>query len=232
MLKKFSFYSFVLPLLILWLLAILMLVFFERGEVLFWINRWSFDALDNWVKIISIIGNGWFLLFISVFFFIVNVRNGLLYGMAFLIASLVTNIFKRFVFFNHYRPMWYLDFADYHRIVTEAPIHYLHSFPSGHTLAIFTFITVTTVLFNKKLLHFSLLVIALLVSFSRIYLLQHFLVDVLWGGLLGVFAGWAGFKLFIYFEKITKLEIPEKSVFSVLGNILYYYRSNNKKKLN
>lgn len=70
------------------------------------------------------------------------------------------------------------------------------SFPSGHTATFFVFFTMTLLLMTqdqKESLHgketlfgVSLLVLALAGGFSRIYLSQHFLLDVCVGSVIGL----------------------------------------------
>ena len=64
------------------------------------------------------------------------------------------------------------------------------SFPSGHTMsafALYTFLALT--LSYKRSLSLVLLLIAVLVGVSRIYLVQHFLEDVVTGAAIGAAIG-------------------------------------------
>lgn len=63
-----------------------------------------------------------------------------------------------------------------------------HSFPSGHTLGAFAFFALYSFFLSPKYKLVSVLffVLALLCGFSRMYLGQHFLVDVYAGSILGV----------------------------------------------
>ncbi len=70
------------------------------------------------------------------------------------------------------------------------------SFPSGHTLAAFAFYTFIALLVENNFIKIMLLSIAILVGFSRMYLFQHFINDVVWGALIGTV--WAIILFFIY----------------------------------
>ena len=63
------------------------------------------------------------------------------------------------------------------------------SFPSGHTVSAFAIATVLSLYQNTKWRQALLLVLAALAGFSRIYLSQHFLADVLAGSFIGVMGG-------------------------------------------
>lgn len=64
------------------------------------------------------------------------------------------------------------------------------SFPSGHTSASFT--AASVLFFRKRKLFVPSLVLAFLISFSRLYLYVHYPSDVLAGLVLGVLCGYIG----------------------------------------
>ncbi|WP_404818046.1 phosphatase PAP2 family protein [Reichenbachiella ulvae] len=64
-------------------------------------------------------------------------------------------------------------------------VHASRSFPSGHTTTAFVIAFCLSLLFQKRLLTYAFLFVALLVAYSRMYLLQHFYIDILFGALVG-----------------------------------------------
>jgi len=104
-----------------------------------------------------------------------------------LATGLVSIIIKQT--WNEPRPVLYFKehfpAVQLHRIVGEQ-LHSTHSFPSGHTITAFAFFLALSYFTKKPLLHFLYFVLALLVGYSRIYLSQHFAVDVLVGSVIGV----------------------------------------------
>jgi membrane-associated phospholipid phosphatase len=60
------------------------------------------------------------------------------------------------------------------------------SFPSGHTATAFSMFFLLALIYNKKGVGLVCCLLAIIAGFSRMYLLQHFLLDVLAGSILGV----------------------------------------------
>lgn len=96
----------------------------------------------------------------------------------FAISTLLTQIPKQVFFPNITRPI--ASGIDPQKIHTIKGVimHQLNSFPSGHTATAFTIFLLTIHLFNNKKLVLIGLIYAMLCGYSRIYLGQHFPMDV------------------------------------------------------
>jgi membrane-associated phospholipid phosphatase len=83
------------------------------------------------------------------------------------------------------------------------------SFPSGHTTSVFALATMLALLEKNKRTNVVYLLVAVAVGYSRIYLGQHFLNDVLMGSTIGMLTS-----LVIYWllgEKLQSLPIFTRS---------------------
>ena len=67
------------------------------------------------------------------------------------------------------------------------------SFPSGHTGA--SFAAVSAFYASRSRLWIPLLILAVLIAFSRLYLYVHYPSDILAGVVIGIMAGWIASKL-------------------------------------
>jgi membrane-associated phospholipid phosphatase len=119
-----------------------------------------------------------------------RVGYSLLVGLTGILVLLVSYSTKQF--FAYDRPVLFFSktgIPDQLTFVEGVDLHTgATSFPSGHAMAAFAFYSLLAFLFpaSKRyvILFFSL---ALLVVFSRVYLVQHFWQDVYSGGIIGFF---------------------------------------------
>ena len=101
--------------------------------------------------------------------------------MNFLISTLLIQFAKNFIFTTAMRPMASgLDATQIHT-VPGVEIHTFNSFPSGHTATAFTLFLLTTYLFPNKYALSIGIVYAIVCGYSRIYLAQHFPLDLAGG---------------------------------------------------
>ncbi len=116
-----------------------------------------------------------------------NYRMALFVLVSQLATGLVSIIIKQT--WNEPRPILYFKqhfpTISLHQIVSEH-MHSVHSFPSGHTITAFAFFLALSFYTKRPGLHFLYFVLAMLVGYSRIYLSQHFAIDVLAGSVIGV----------------------------------------------
>lgn len=76
--------------------------------------------------------------------------------------------------------------------VYEVPgldVHMKGSFPSGHTASVFALAIFLIIVLPYRWYSWLILLFACIVGYSRIYLSQHFPVDVWAGAMIGTFSG-------------------------------------------
>lgn len=171
----------------------------EKG---FWelvINGQHTPFMDQFFKILTNLGDG----LVGIFFFMVlllfRYADALILGIGFLIHAVLVHLCKKFWFPDSPRPLAFFDGTELHRIegITNA---LYHSFPSGHTASIFLYVTILMIIRRvKEQWQLFYLVLAILVAFSRVYLLQHFFWDVYFGSIFGIISAFAGYHLFYAF---------------------------------
>jgi membrane-associated phospholipid phosphatase len=102
---------------------------------------------------------------------------------AFLVSGLLAQLFKNL--FSFPRPMAALARGSYPYFLDGITHSGFNSFPSGHTTSAFALATLLALFSGSKTRGLAFLLIAVGVGYSRIYLGQHFLPDVIAGSVLG-----------------------------------------------
>lgn len=114
-----------------------------------------------------------------------RVGHGLLATFTFAATGLSVQFCKRFIFPDMDRPKLFLQDFELH-FVEGVKILSHHSFPSGHAATAFSMFLLLALLNRKSYLGIFFCISAVIVGVSRIYLAQHFLLDVLVGSVFGV----------------------------------------------
>lgn len=157
-----------------------------KGNDVLWVNGNHTLWLDDFFKLITHLGEGW--IFISVLLFSLFIRFSLSVSILAMAAlhGLICAFAKRVLFSNGFlRPAAIID-HQFLYFVPGVDVHSYHSFPSGHAATIFCFAVVASLIIRNRTATVFFLLIAIATGYSRIYLLQHFLMDVTAGALIGV----------------------------------------------
>ena len=165
------------------------------------INRFHFKLLDYFFVLFTNLGNGIFVIGLMVFM-LVRKKVGWTaqIGISFLISGLLVQVIKHLI--HSPRPKLFFGPGTIHCIqgITGTGTA---SFPSGHTATIFALTTLLSIYFPDRRSGIFFILIAILTGFSRIYLSQHFPIDVLAGSFAGVLTSMVSYLLIPlkYFEK-------------------------------
>ena len=140
------------------------------------------------------------------------------FGMAVLFAVLVGTLLTNVIFKPMFdRPRPYVYYAENPLFMSWYEFAGAHvesdkSFPSGHTTAAFEIGVALFLVLNKKY-SWIFPVFSVLVGLSRIYLMVHYVTDVLGGVVIGTFAGIMGYVIMTALmknAKIAEFDLAEK----------------------
>lgn len=177
-----------------------LILFYPNGNSFFFINGVHTSFTDNFFMYATHIGDGWtaavIALLILVFY---RYSAGICMLLGFGITGALNGILKNYVFLKSQRPTLFF-YHNQHLIhkVDGVVINIEHSFPSGHTNTAFFVFTFLMLLRWKNEVPMQLFCVfcACVAAYSRVYLAQHFIGDVLGGMAIGM-AG-ALFMYYIY----------------------------------
>ena len=164
----------------------------EKLQFHLWLHEFHNSFLDCVIPYCTHLGDGIFVLSIALMLLLLyNQRTGILLILGYVFSSVIAQLLKRLAFPDYMRPFhFFKNNVDFHQIPNFLYFE-SNGFPSGHTTSAFAFATVFCYLHGQKpWVQFLLFGMAVFVGFTRVYLSQHFLLDVYFGSILGVVCGW------------------------------------------
>ena len=172
----------------LFLLGILFLAIFQNSNFSIIVNASHNNFLDQFFKYITFFGDGRFVFLVALIYLFLNKKNGASILISLIISTIFIQVLKRVVFYDQFRPSFYfknlIEDGSWN-IIDGVELYEKFSFPSGHTASVFCLCISICIFIKKKHYQFLLVILAYFVGFLRIYLSQHFLIDVLAGALIG-----------------------------------------------
>ncbi|MDR2474073.1 MAG: phosphatase PAP2 family protein [Tannerella sp.] len=131
----------------------------------------------------------------------VSIRKRVIEGLLFVLAvAIVITLCDQFAshlckpLFMRYRPTHHPDFENVVQIVNGYRGG-RYGFISSHAANAFGFAMVTSLFIKQKWYSWTVFIWATLTAYSRIYLGVHFISDIIPGILVGIFFGWAVYKI-------------------------------------
>jgi len=181
--------------------GILIRLFVDHGDAVFFFGENRTDFTNQAFPFITKIGEelSYLICFLALLF--VRYRYAIMIGLT---AGLVTLVaFTLKAIFSTPRPSTFLrdigQAEEFNFVPGFTPgsselLTGLTSFPSGHTMSAFALFGFMSFLYESKAYDFLFFILAVAVGISRIYLGQHFLVDILGGAFCGTVLAWLIFR--------------------------------------
>ncbi|MEI7583438.1 phosphatase PAP2 family protein [Runella sp.] len=182
-------------------------ILYRQGIILLEINRYYSFQADVFFKYFTHLGDGAFCISVGILLMFWSRAKGILILISYAVSGILAQLIKNFGFPREPRPAEYFSrMMNLLHTVSGVELSHWNSFPSGHTTSAFAFFALIAVWVKHPMLKFLCLLCAVTVAFSRMYLLQHFLVDVYVGSLLGTITAWV--LLINYMPAIEKIKMP------------------------
>lgn len=178
---------FLLPYSVLLFACIFILCVYSKPEIHIWLNRYNSAFFDRFFSIITYFGDGVVIIPICIILLFIRVGYSFMAVSTFFISGIIVQVMKRLFFSGMPRPSVYFHEIYELYLVKGVKILTSNSFPSGHSASIFALCLCLSMITKSKYLRIIFFLLACITGYSRIYLSQHFLSDVVAGSFIGVF---------------------------------------------
>lgn len=191
------------------------LIIYSKANIHLYLNQFYSAFFDFIFKYITYLGDGAVVgiigLLILLFY---HIRGAIFILLSYSVSGILAQFFKRFFFNDTARPSKFFEgIADLH-VVEGVKLYAYRSFPSGHSTTGFALFFVLALMVKNNGLKIFFLIMALLVAYSRVYLSQHFVIDIVAGSALGIVTS-----LLLYYyinPAIERQSWSEKSLITIL----------------
>ena len=176
-----------------WFLGALAILFADKLDFQRKINQIGNSGFDIVMRYLTHAGDGIFALLVFIALLFIRIKTALIALICFGLTAGVVQLLKHTVFVKMKRPFYFLQSEANFRIIDDFTYHTSNSFPSGHAASIFAICTVIAYQYKSKLsVQLLLVIFAILVALTRVYLCQHFLQDIIAGSLIGTLIAYYG----------------------------------------
>ncbi|HEX8314656.1 MAG TPA: phosphatase PAP2 family protein [Flavisolibacter sp.] len=195
-------------LLLVFVLAVFVL-FYGKDKSFLMINGHYSTQADYFFNFVTFLGE--WLLWVPLFLYALIYKRDFFISVlaALIICTLLTHLGKRVLFEGEPRPLRLLE-----NLARAVPLikdnRYVNSFPSGHTSTAFTTALLLAFIVRRKFAIYVFPIIAFLVGYSRVYLAQHFVTDVLAGSIVGIISSYLSLLIYEHFQK-KKRQIQQEA---------------------
>lgn len=163
-------------------------------------NNLTSPFLDPLMRFITTLGNGgavWIVITVLMLISKKYRKTGIMMTMGLVLCMLIGNVILK-PLVARLRPFQILSGIE---LLIKAPRDF--SFPSGHTYS--SILSGTIIFARHKRIGIYALILAVLISFSRLYLYVHFPSDVLAGAIFGVLTALLSIRTVLFCEKNEKI---------------------------
>jgi membrane-associated phospholipid phosphatase len=180
---------FLIPYTIVALISLIVLLVYTKADIHLYLNAYYNDFGDFFFKYLTILGDGIFIPFLAIILTFIRFRHAFYLVLTYAISGLFTQLLKRAFFWHVPRPTKFFEGIAQLHLVPGVEQLGMKSFPSGHSTTAFAIMICFAIIVRNNFAKLVFFILATLVAYSRVYLSQHFLVDILTGSFIGTLTG-------------------------------------------
>lgn len=190
------------------IVAAFILLFYSKADGFYLFNPYHSGFSDFIFIYLTYLGDGFFVVAIGLLLYLFKKKFlSLMVLSSYAISGIIAQVLKYFIL--EARPAVYLKNSSYKYFIDGVTLHNYHAFPSGHTTSAFAMAAVLSFSLKDKNYSMIFLAVATLVGYSRIYLAQHFMDDVLAGAIIGLLSA---IICWIFLEKLFNRLLYKKTI--------------------
>lgn len=190
---------------------------YPKGEILLAINYYHHPILDLIFKHITFFGDGIFFLIILLILSFKKIKFAALFLITGVLQGVLVYLAKKVIFNGIVRPLKFFEGLENLYLVPGVEVHSLNSFPSGHTATAFSIAILVSIISRNQWYSACAMTLAILAAFSRVYLVQHFFIDIYFGSLTGILTAVSAYYFLNFVNQDNKFSILERSIFTPHG---------------
>ena len=197
--------------------SIVILMFVEKTDIQLVVNGLHNPFFDWVFKYSTTLAEGISIALLLILTLIIRYRWTILFSVALVANTIVVYLLKKLLFSDTERPMvFFSQLSDWHT-VNGVHLHTNMSFPSGHTAAAFTMFFSLAICVKNKTLGLLFFIASFMVGYSRMYLSQHYLRDVVVGSIIGIIISILSYYFVQNSNKLNQLSWIDKSLSQLLS---------------
>lgn len=181
-----------------------LIIKFPKGELELYLNQFCNIEFDYFFKYYTHVGDGWFYTFFVFVLIFIRLDFAFFATFAISFSTIIVQTLKNTLFYKWPRPVRFLPKETILHFVEGVEINQFNTFPSGHTATAFCMAGVIFFIsfniknsFWKILLQVFAFFAAFFVGISRVYLMQHFVIDTFFGTIFGFLAALLAYFIFV-----------------------------------
>ena len=177
------------------IVTMLLVLIFKKEDLHLTINEFHCSFFDQFFKYITHLGDGVMFGVLTVVFFFIKRKMALVFIIGGVLTLVITHFFKKIIYNGTPRPAKFLE-ADNLYLIDGVKMAFWNSFPSGHTMTAFAVFVILCLYFRKCISQYLWISLAVTAGFSRVYLSQHFLIDIFAGSMFGILIAFISMSIF------------------------------------
>lgn len=164
------------------------LILNSREESHLILNQFFFSEIHAFFVYSTYLGDGLSIVASVILLLFYRFKAALIVALSGMTSGGTTQLLKNYAFGDVLRPSFHFEHYSENSIqlVPDLYMHIHNSFPSGHATAAFSLFTSLMLISNQPKKGWFFFLLAATVAYSRVYLSQHFLVDILAGSFIGI----------------------------------------------